>query len=99
MFTNARLSAADCERLGLASRVVPDAELAKAAFELARELAAGPPIALRLMKDTLNRAVTDSLESVLDLESERMVQGATTEDYVEAVTAFQEKRPPRFRGR
>ncbi len=99
MFLAMRLTAADCERLGLANRVVPDAELAKAAFDLARELAAGPPIALQLMKDTLNRAVSDSLEAILELESERMVQGATTEDYVEAVTAFQEKRPPVFRGR
>jgi enoyl-CoA hydratase/carnithine racemase len=99
LFTGDRVDAAACERLGLANRVVPDSELAKQAMELARQIAAGPPVALRYMKDNLNRSVTDPLEAVLDIEAEHMVQGATTEDYVEAVKAFQEKRPPVFRGR
>jgi enoyl-CoA hydratase/carnithine racemase len=98
-FTGDRLSARDCERLGLANRVVPDAELAKEAFELARRIAAGPPIALRFMKDNLNRALYQDLGACLDLEAERMVLGAQTEDYLEAVRAFSEKRPPLFRGR
>jgi 2-(1,2-epoxy-1,2-dihydrophenyl)acetyl-CoA isomerase len=51
------------------------------------------------MKDNLNRAITDSLEAVLDVEAERMVQGAGTEDYEEAVKAFAEKRAPVFKGR
>ena len=99
MFFGERLSAADCERLGLASRVLPDAGFDAAAFDYARRLAAGPPIALRYMKDNLNRALTESLESVLDVEAERMVQGAGTEDYEEAVKAFAEKRAPVFKGR
>lgn len=99
MFLGERLSAADCERLGLANRVLPDAGFPAAALAYAARIAAGPPIALRYMKDTLNRAITDSLESVLDVESERMVQGAGTEDYEEAVRAFAEKRAPVFKGR
>jgi len=67
-------------------------------FSLAR-IAAGPPIALRYMKDNLNRALEEGLDSVLDVEAERMVQSATTEDYLEAVSAFRDKRAPRFRGR
>ncbi len=97
-FTGMRLSAEDCLGLGLANRVVPDEQLEAAAMELARDIAAGPPIALRLMKDNLNRATQESLEAILDLEAERMVQGATTDDYVEAVQAFQQKRKPVFRG-
>ena len=81
------------------NRVVPEADLAKEALALAARLAAGPPIALRYMKDGLNRALTDSLEACLDLEAERMVQSAGTEDYLEAVQAFQEKRAPEFKGR
>jgi enoyl-CoA hydratase/carnithine racemase len=99
LFLGDRLAAAELERLGLVSRVVPDADLGKEALGLAKRLAAGPPIALRYMKDGLNRALTDSLESCLELEAERMVQSATTEDYVEAVRAFQEKRTPEFKGR
>jgi enoyl-CoA hydratase/carnithine racemase len=99
MFTGDRLSATECESLGLANRIVPDAEIEKAALEWAAAIASGPPIALRMMKHNLNRAVTDELETVLDAEAERMVAGAGTEDYLEAVQAFQEKRKPVFKGR
>lgn len=98
-FTSDRLDARTCERLGIVNRVVPDAELEAAAQTLARQIAAGPPIALRYMKDNLNRALEQDLESVLDVEAERMVQSAMTEDYLEAVSAFRDKRPPKFRGR
>ena len=99
LFLGDRLSAAECLALGLANRVLPDAELEAAALELARRLANGPPIALRYMKDNLNRAQGESLETLLDLEAERMVDGATSGDYVEAVRAFEERRPPVFKGR
>ena len=99
MFTGARLDARDCERLGIANRVVPDEELERESLAWARAIAAGPPVALRYMKENLNRALTEDLQSCLDGEAERMVAGAFTDDYVEAVKAFTEKRPPRFRGR
>jgi enoyl-CoA hydratase/carnithine racemase len=99
LFLGDRLDARECERLGLVNRVVPDAALEKEALALAARLAAGPPIALRYMKDGLNRALSESLEACLDLEADRMVQSAGTEDYLEAVRAFQEKRPPEFKGR
>ncbi|MFQ5514432.1 MAG: enoyl-CoA hydratase [Myxococcota bacterium] len=98
-FTGDRIEAEQCERLGLFNRVVPDEDLAREAFELARRIAAGPPIALAYMKDNLNRALDLGLRECLDLEAERMVRGAMTEDYLEAVRAFTEKRPPVFRGR
>ena len=69
------------------------------ALALAKRIAAGPPVALRYMKDNLNRALTEDLRSLLDVECDRMVQSAQTEDYVEAVKAFQEKRAPEFKGR
>jgi len=97
-FTGDRLDARECERLGIVNRVVADAELASEALALARRIAAGPPIALRFMKDNLNRALGESLRACLDAEAERMVQSAGTDDYLEAVRAFQEKRAPRFRG-
>jgi 2-(1,2-epoxy-1,2-dihydrophenyl)acetyl-CoA isomerase len=99
LFTGDRLSARECERIGLVNRVVPDADLEREALALATRIAAGPPIALRLMKDNLNRALQQDLAACLDLEAERMVLGAQTEDYLEAVRAFGEKRPPVFRGR
>jgi enoyl-CoA hydratase/carnithine racemase len=99
LFTAERIDARTCERLGLVNRVVPDADLESAAFAWARQIAAGPPLALRAMKDNLNRALTDPLEALLDLEAERMVAGAQTEDYLEAVAAFAEKRAPVFAGK
>jgi len=97
-FTGARLDARECERLGIVNRVVADADLAREAGALAQQIAAGPPIALRFMKENLNRALTQSLRACLDAEAEHMVQSAMTNDYLEAVRAFQEKRTPVFRG-
>jgi len=99
LFTGDSLSADTCLQLGLANRVVPDAQLEEEALGLARRLAAGQPIALAYMKDNLNRALRGELEELLELEARRMVAGATSEDYREALRARQEKRPPVFRGR
>jgi enoyl-CoA hydratase/carnithine racemase len=98
-FLGERVEARECERLGIVNRVVPDAALAGEALVWARRIAAGPPIALRFMKDNLNRALVHDLAGCLDVEAERMVEGAQTEDYLEAVRAFAEKRPPAFKGR
>ena len=99
MFTAERVGAEEAERLGLVNRRVPAEALAEEAFALARRIAAGPPIALRWMKDNLNRALLYDLPSCLDLEAERMVGGALTEDYLEAIDAFRSKRAPSFKGR
>ena len=98
-FTSDRVDAATCLELGLFNRVVPKEALAEEAFTLAAKIAAGPPIALRYMKANLNRALEEDLETCLRYEADRMVRGAQSEDYTEAVTAFAEKRAPRFRGR
>jgi enoyl-CoA hydratase/carnithine racemase len=78
---------------------VPDEKLGAESFALARTIAAGPPIAQRFMKANLNRAQEADLQTCLDYEADRMVRGAMTEDYKEAVSAFAEKREPVFQGR
>jgi len=98
-YTAERLDAAECARLGLVNRIASDDDLAGAALAWAREIAAGPPVAHAFMKDNLNRALTGGLRECLDLEAERMVAGAQTDDYLEAVAAFAEKRAPVFQGR
>lgn len=99
LFLGERISARECERLGLVDRVVPDAALEREALALGARLAAGAPIALRHMKENLNRALEADLEACLEAEAVRMVESATTEDYEEAVRALAEKRAPVFRGR
>ena len=98
-FGSSRLDATQCLDLGIFNRVVPDAELASEALAWARELAAGPPIALRWMKANLNRALTADLRTCIAEEAERQCWAAETEDFREATRAFVEKRPPRFQGR
>lgn len=98
-FTSRRLDAAECARIGLVNRVVPDADLMNETWALARELADGPPIAYRWMKDNLNRAEEASLRDCLALEAERQCLAAETADFKEATRAFVEKRAPRFEGR
>lgn len=98
-FTADRVDAATCLELGLFNRVVAAEALAAEAFALAAKIAAGPPIALRWMKANLNRALEEDLETCLRYEADRMVRGALTDDYTEAVAAFAEKRVPRFEGR
>jgi len=98
-FTSRRVAAEECERLGLVNRVVPDEALHEESMNLARELAEGPPVAFRWMKDNLNRALHSDLRSCLKEEAERQCWAAETDDFREATRAFVEKRRPEFRGR
>lgn len=98
-FTSRRVTAEECERIGLVNRVVPAEVLAGESMALARQLAEGPPVAFRWMKDNLNRALESDLRSCLREEAERQCWAAETEDFREATRAFVEKRKPTFRGR
>jgi enoyl-CoA hydratase/carnithine racemase len=98
LFLSERLDARRCEQLGLVNRVVPDAALHEAAFDMARSLAQGPAIAFGFMKDNLDHALTSDFLSSLDHEADRMVRSAMTVDHKEAVRAFVEKRRPTFQG-
>ena len=99
-FLSDRISAAECARLGIANQVVPAAELEAATLVLARRLAAGPPIALRYMKENCNRAAMGGgLFECLDLEATHHVHTGLTADHKNAARAFVEKRQPRFVGR
>jgi 2-(1,2-epoxy-1,2-dihydrophenyl)acetyl-CoA isomerase len=93
------LDAARIEALGLANRVVADAELAAETMALAERLANGPSVALRYMKRNLNAAETGTLAAGLDSEAYGMLRSRASEDHKEAARAFVEKRAPVFRGR
>jgi 2-(1,2-epoxy-1,2-dihydrophenyl)acetyl-CoA isomerase len=97
-FTSEPLDAQQALALGIANRVVPDAELNEATMTLARSLARGPRIALALMKQNFNAAEDGNLALLLDLEAQRQIATGRTRDHQEAARAFVEKRAPVFQG-
>jgi 2-(1,2-epoxy-1,2-dihydrophenyl)acetyl-CoA isomerase len=85
-------------RLGLFNRVVEDADLEAETNGFAHRLAAGPPVALRYIKENVDAALDGTLESAIDMECRNMIRARLTEDAKEAMKAFLEKREPRFEG-
>lgn len=98
MFTTPRLSARQAADLGIINVVLPDENFAEAALNWCQDLASRAPIALRYMKENLNRAGDVSLQTALDAEATAMVRTMSTADHREAAAAFVEKRSPRFSG-
>jgi 2-(1,2-epoxy-1,2-dihydrophenyl)acetyl-CoA isomerase len=98
MFLSPRLTAAEAADLGLVNRVLADDGFADAALEFCHDLAARAPIALRYMKENVDRALGATLSEALDAEATAMVRTMGTADHREAAAAFVEKRPPRFSG-
>ena len=86
-YTARRVQADEALQLGLFNHVVADAELPSAAFELAKQIASGPPIALGYMKENINRAVTGDLRSCPPVEADRMTRCAT-KDHKEGLQRF-----------
>jgi 2-(1,2-epoxy-1,2-dihydrophenyl)acetyl-CoA isomerase len=96
--TTEPLSAAEAERFGLVSRVVPAEELAAAARDLAVRLADGAPKALALTKRAIGRALETNFDDALEYEADLQGVAGGTRDHAEGIRAFLEKRPPRFEG-
>jgi 2-(1,2-epoxy-1,2-dihydrophenyl)acetyl-CoA isomerase len=86
-------------RYGLVADVVPSGELRCRAGTLAAELAAGAPIAQRFIKEGLDRSLEMTFDEALGYESAAQSICLASEDVVEGVAAFLEKRDPRFEGR
>jgi 2-(1,2-epoxy-1,2-dihydrophenyl)acetyl-CoA isomerase len=89
---------AEAERIGLVDRVVPEAEFLVEVRALAADLAAKPPLALRLAKRTLARSLDGDLDAVLELEKEAQLRCFRSADAREGIAAFREKRKAVFRG-
>ena len=97
--TNRVLSAREALEWGLVTRVVPDAELKPAVDALARELAAGPTLAIGGAKRLFHQSTWESLETQMELEAQAIAASGHTEDFREGVTAFANKKTPTFKGR
>jgi 2-(1,2-epoxy-1,2-dihydrophenyl)acetyl-CoA isomerase len=93
-----RLSAEEAEQWGLIWKTVDDDDLVDEAADLARALAAGPTRGYGLLKKALYASPANMLDAQLDLERDLQREAGLTEDYREGVTAFLQKRAPRFKG-
>jgi 2-(1,2-epoxy-1,2-dihydrophenyl)acetyl-CoA isomerase len=92
------LTATEALGLGMVTRVVPDAEIDKAAHDVALSLAQGPSVTLGYIKRNINNAETLSLEACFDGEALHHSRTGETADHKEAAKAFVEKRKPVFVG-
>jgi 2-(1,2-epoxy-1,2-dihydrophenyl)acetyl-CoA isomerase len=98
MFLGDELSAADCERWGIANQVVPGAELGAAVDALAGRLAAAPTKAVGMTKWLVNRSFESSRQSAFEEEALAQEAVTGTADMAEGIAAFGERRAPEFRG-
>jgi 2-(1,2-epoxy-1,2-dihydrophenyl)acetyl-CoA isomerase len=83
---------------GLVNRVVPDGKLMDEARELAGKLAQGPTRSYAQSKRALNNSFLKIMDEQLDLEADIQAEMVTSADFIEGVTAFVQKREPRFVG-
>jgi len=93
------IEAAEALRLGIVNRVVPADRLAEDTYALARKIAEGPQIPIRMIKRLVYQSLRLDLRTHLDLVSSHMAVVRETEDHKEGVQAFKDKRPPKFTGR
>ncbi len=98
-FLSERIKAKKALRLGLTNWVCEPEDLAGRTTEIAERIASGPTVALRYMKENLNRAASGDVFECLDLEATHHIHCGQTDDHRQAVQAFVEKREPTFAGR
>lgn len=98
--TGETIGSEEALRLGLVTKIFPSQEeLLSAARALAEKLAAGPTVAYGLAKGLVVEALREGLETQLEKERQAIAKACTTEDFMEGVSAFLQKRPGEFKGR
>lgn len=96
IFTGGMISAERGERMGLFNRVVPAPQLEAAARGFAGEIAASPADVVADAKRVLRRSLASTLSQVLELEVESQLRAFDSPDFREGITAFLDKRAPKF---
>ena len=98
IFSGRRIDAAEAKDIGLVNRVVPEGEALERRRELAAEIAANGPVAVRHAKTAANRSLDVDLISGLEYEADQFSLLFATQDAREGMGAFMEKRKPQFKG-
>lgn len=99
VYSARKLPAAEARDMGLISKVVPDDQLETEAMALARDIAGSATYALTLAKRMFQYMYVPTLEQLLEMEVLAICGARMTQDHVEGVTAFKEKRKPQFKGK
>lgn len=99
VFTGRMIDAKTAEQLGILNMVIPADKFKETVMQFAMDLAAKPPVAIKVAKSLINKGADIGLDSALALEREGFCVVASTEDLQEGVKAFTEKRKPLFRGK
>jgi len=99
MYTGDWLEAEEAYRLGVLSKLVSSERLEEETMQLARKITESPPLSVRLIKLQTYMCLNLTLDVALELGADGEALMMTTQDHVEAVTAWLEKRPTRFEGK
>lgn len=99
LYTGDFMEAEEAEKVGVLNRLVPADELKKETMSLARKIADGPPLSMRLTKLQVYEGLGMDLETALQMAAACETITLTSEDHKEGVAAFREKRKATFHGR
>jgi len=99
LLTGDLITAERALQLGLINRVVGADELDATALDLARRIAANPPLAVRYTKSAVNKGIRERMETVFDYAAALELTTFLSADHIEALAAIAERRPPKFEGR
>ena len=99
ILTGRRMNAAEAFSVGLVNRLAPEGHLLETAFSLAEAIVANAPIAVSTAKHAINEGLGLELDDALALELSKYEEVLKTEDRLEGLRAFAEKRPPVYKGR
>ncbi|XP_022965120.1 probable enoyl-CoA hydratase 2, mitochondrial isoform X3 [Cucurbita maxima] len=98
IFTGRKVSGRDALSIGLVNYCVPAGEAYAKALEIAQEINQKGPLAIKMAKKAIDEGLERDLESAMEVEDECYKELLDTKDRLEGLTAFAEKRKPRYRG-
>ena len=99
LYTGRRIAGDEAVSIGLADKLVDDAEVRKETITLAREIATSAPLAITSIRETLRRGLADQIEAATERELVEQDWQRKTDDFKEGVSAMGARRPPNFVGR